>query len=620
MKKYLFQVVFATALLYLFNPEATMAQSAGYKTPDQVTKWIKQVDKKYPDVVASKLLATTPGNRPVYVIEIGKEAGSEVKSNPSIFVGANLEGVRPIGTEGALFLAETILSDPAHYDSLNWYIVPLGNPDAASSYFDAPQQENSRNGLPVNDDRDDQTDEDGANDLNGDGWITQMRVKAPDGTWIVSEKDPRLLQKADPKKGEQGIYKLYSEGIDDDGDGAYNEDGAGGTNVEINFPHKFKHFTSTGGLYAGSAPESYAIMKYVFEHPEIAMIVSFGSTNFCYTPPKGGKKGGADLNKIRLTARQATQFNLDPSRTYTITELVALAQAENPQMTITESMVAGWLGLGGAVNPQPGDLVFYEKYAKEYKDYLKKKGVKTERLDPAQAKEGSFELWGYFQVGVPVFSMDLWGIPKPAAEKSNAKNGEKKTGVTKPGTKTATDPEPEKQKALIAYSDSLLGSKGFVEWKPFDHPTLGEVEIGGFKPYLSTTPPYEWVDSLLNLQVPWIIKLSGELPDLHIYEVKVSSKSSGVYQVEAWIENRAFIPFPTDMGSRNRQPAPAVLTLDGDQLKFLSGYQRTPIAGVKGKSRVKTTWIIQKQKPGKITLKLESKTAGYDQKTINIGG
>jgi hypothetical protein len=618
MKRSFFLLHFLLLLAFLVNPEFSRAQSSAYKTPDQLLSWIKQMEKNHPGVVSSTILANSPGDRPLHLIRIGKAPKANQQANPSIFVGANFEGNRPLATEGAIFLAETILADPANFESLNWYIVPMGNPDAAAKFFDLPLFEDSRNDHPTNDDKDDLTDEDGVNDLNGDGWITKMRVIHPDGEWITSETDPRLMRKADPKKGEQGVYQIYTEGNDDDGDGLYNEDGPGGTNVGINFPQLFKHHTADGGKFPGSTPESYAIMKFVFDHPDIAMIVSFGSTNWCYTPPKGGRKGEADLNSIRISERQARYINADPKKAYSLAELVEIFNADNPQANMDESRMMGMLGLGAALNPQAGDLLFYEKYAKAYKSFLEEqgpegeqiepaqagagssessleeKGITGERIDPAPAKDGSFELWGYFQVGVPVFSMDLWGVSK-------------------------TD-SGSVEEAMLAYVDSQLENSGFVEWVPYEHPTLGAVEIGGFVPYSCTTPPYEWADSLLNLQVPWILKLAGELPDLHIYETLTTAKGNGIYQLDIWIENRAFIPFPTDMGSRNRQPAPAVLTLEGEQVEFISGYKRTPISRVGGKSRVKTTLIIQMEKPGNIILKLESKTAGHDLQTIKIGG
>ena len=593
MKRFFVLLNCSLLLLILVKPENSWAQAPGYKSPEQVLSWIKEVGEKHPDIFISSNIASSPGDRPLYLIRIGENPESNIEAKPSIFVAANFEGNRPLSTEGAIFLSETILSDPALYESMNWYILPLGNPDAATKFFSTPLIEDSRNDFPTNDDLDDQTDEDGVNDLNGDGWITKMRVNHPGGEWIISDSDPRLMRKADPGKGEQGVYKIYSEGTDDDGDGLYNEDGPGGTNVGINFPQLFKHYTVDGGRFPGSTPESYAIMKFVFEHPEIAMIVSFGSTNWCYTPPRGGRKGEADLSKIKLSERQARQFNLDQTRTYTLTELVNIFKAENPQSNMDESMIAGFLGLGAALNPQEGDLRFYEKYAKEYKTFLKEGGGLEERIEPEPAQDGSFELWGYFHVGVPVFSMDLWGMSK-----KDSMNMEE---------------------AMLAYSDSMPGKKGFVEWEVFDHPTLGTVEIGGFAPYLGSTPPYEWTDSLLNLQIPWILKLAGELPDLHIYEIIPRAKGNGIYQLDIWIENRAFIPFPTDMGSRNKQAAPAILTLEEEQVEFISGYRRTPIPRVAGNSRVKTSLIIRMEKPGNITVKLESLTAGHDRQTIKIG-
>jgi len=590
MKRPFIPSVCLLLLTILVFPDFSKAQSGNYHTPDEILSWIRQLEGKHPGIVTSTTLANTPGERPLSLIRIGKEI------NPSIFVGANLEGNRPLSTEGALKLAETILSDPSNFESLNWYILPLGNPDAAAGFFETPLNEDSRNDLPTNDDRDEQTDEDGVNDLNGDGWITSMRVEHPDGEWIISDSEPRLMLKADHKKGEQGIYKIYSEGTDDDGDGLYNEDGPGGTNVGINFPQLFEHYTADGGKFPGSTPESYAIMKFVFDHPEIAMIVSFGSTNWCYTPPKGGRKGEADLTKIRLTERQARRFNLDQNRTYTLSELVEIFKAENPQSNIDESMIAGMLGLGAALNPQEGDLLFYEKYARDYKAFLREQGAAEERFEPVQAREGSFELWAYFQVGVPVFSMDFWGMHKKDSS------------------------EVKLEEALLAYADSRPGKSGFVAWEAYDHPTLGAVEIGGFGPYLSHTPPYEWTDSILNLHIPWILKLAGELPDLHIYESKVTAKGNGIYLLDIWVENRAFIPFPTNMGSRNRQAAPAVLSVEGENIEFISGYARTPIARVAGKSRIKTRLIIHMEKAGNISLKLEGPSTGHDFQTIKIGG
>ena len=211
MKRTFFPLNFLLLLAFLVFPGFLKAQSSAYKSPDQVHSWIRQMEQKHPGVLTSINITSTPGERPLGLIRIGKEPESKMGTNPSIFVGANLEGNRPLATEGAIFLAESILSDPASFDSLNWYILPLGNPDAAAKFFEAPLFEDSRNDLSTNDDRDEQTDEDGVNDLNGDGWITKMRVIHPEGEWIISDKDPRLMQKADPKRANREYIKYIQK-------------------------------------------------------------------------------------------------------------------------------------------------------------------------------------------------------------------------------------------------------------------------------------------------------------------------------------------------------------------------------------------------------------------------
>ena len=199
---------------------------------------------------------------------------------------------------------------------------------------------------------------------------------------------------------------------------------------------------------------------------------------------------------------------------------------------------------------------------------------------------------------------------------------EKMAGIMKQMPKPEKDEKgaDPKEKALLDFSDSQLNGQGFKNWEIFDHPVMGEVEIGGFVPYTSTTPPYSMVDSLVRLQVPWIFKIVEELPDLNVYETKVTDQGGGVYQLEIWIENSGFIPFPTAMGKKNQQPAPAVITLSGKDYTLLSGLPRTPMHELAGKSRKKLSWLIQAEKSVSLKIDLACPAAGRDSKTVKIGG
>ncbi len=666
---------FLKFLLFLFVTIPALAQSQAYDEyldPAGLNKALSSLNKKYPKNTKLISLARSAGGQDLQMIEIGHETGTVKKSKPAVLVVANMEGIVPVSSMAAIYLADYLLENSSAYDNLSWYILPCGNPDAYSHYFEFPLKMDPRNSKAHNDDMDNLTDEDGFEDLNKDGFITQMRVKDPMGTWVPVKGEPRLLRKADASKGEKGIYKLYSEGLDNDGDGKYNEDGKGGVNVGINFPHLFKPFQKTSGLWPGCTDESFQLMKFVFEHPEIAMTMDYGAVNFCIQPPKGGRKGSVDMDKIKIPKGMAEDFGADPNKTYSMKEIIELVQPLVPQgMTVTESMVASFLGLGAVVNPLDKDLKFYKDLSEKYKEYLKDKGLKAERLAPEKAKDASFELWSYYQLGIPSFAMDFWTLPK-LKEESKEKSeitvdklkemsseefvalGKEKIAVflkesgapeqftadvvikmVEGGKMTPAKmaemmkdmPKKEddkggdsKTKALIAYSDEHMQGKGFVDWTAYKHPVLGDVEIGGVVPYVDNTPPASLMDSLFALQVPWTVELSKKLARLKILDHKLEYKGGGVYELTLWIENISDLPFPTAMGERNEQPAPAIVEIEGSQISLLSGKSRTPVNSLGAHKIKEISWLIESEKATDLTLKLSSVFAWGDQEQIKIGG
>lgn len=665
------------ALLLLFvliTPSGisqTVKSPGKYHNQNEVSGIMRDLQSKNPGIVKIHDLAVSPGKRQVQLYEIGSEINSEKKLIPAVLIVANMEGNAPLGTEAALYLADSIAGGKELYKNFTWYILPAGNPDASERFFRKPLYKDTRNDLVSNDDMDDQTDEDGFEDLDGNGFITMMRVKSPDGEWLPVSSDPRLMKKADAAKGEKGIYKLYTEGVDNDRDGKYNEDVAGGTNVGLNFPHLFKFFVPENGLYPGSSPEAFGLMKFVFSHPELAMTFSFGSSNFCTTPPKGGRAGSVDMEKITIPEDIAKAFGADPSKTYSMKEIMDLVKPMVPAgIELDESMIASFLGLGAIVNPLNEDLAFYKKLAEEYAAYLKKSGMTADRFDPEDGKDGSFELWSYYHLGLPVFSMDLWSVPKPKEEKTSSSGltpdaiekmskedflaiGEEKFsafmkesgappqykasmviegvksgqmtpkqigGMMKQMPKPAKDDNAgdPKEKAILAFYDNKPGSSYFVNWTKFNHPSLGEVEIGGFKPYTDNTPAPEMIDSLLKAQVPWIFKLTEQLPLLKISDTKLTSNGGGIYKLEAWISNEKYLPYPTAMGNKNKQPAPVICTVEGKDITLLSGRKRMVLQSIPGLKKNKITWLIQAEKGTELTVKLISKSAGTDVKQIKI--
>lgn len=639
-----------------------------YHKQTEVLEILKQLNQNNSTVTSLHTIATSQGGVPVTILEIGKN----LKDVPAIFVGANFEGNVPISTEGAIYLAKMILDSVQYAQKIKWYILPLPNPEGANDFFAAVKTGNGLNTFEINNDADELLNEDGCEDLNKDGFITQMRVKDLQGTYVVSKNDARILERASSKKGERGVYKTYDEGIDNDKDGKYNEDGAGGINVGIAFPHLFPKDKKEAGLYPGQTPEVYGIMRFIFNHPEISMVYTLGSSNFCAVPPKGGRKGGANMEQIKIPSRYARMFGVDASKTYTMDEVIALMQPRVPAgMELTPSMVAGFLGLGAAVNPLDDDLVFYKKFADDYKKFLEKQNVNTETLGPSPAKDGSFELWAYYHLGVPSFSMNLFTVPKVKEDK---KKDEKVVSLEEVEKMTADEfialgeekidaflkannapdrfkakgimemmgsgnfapkqmvgmmkqmPKPEKEgelsekdKALLAWSEKHWDGKGFVSWTKVEHPDFEEAEVGGYVPYLESTPKPELIDSLAKTQLPWLLQLTKQLPEINIVDQKVTDLGAGVYRLELFVENKSYLPYPIAMGQRNRQPAPFVVLIEGN-VELLEGVKRTPLGSMGGNQVKKMSWVLKSDKKASLTAKIESAVFTDIVKQINIGG
>ena len=153
------------------------------------------------------------------------------ETKPAIAVIGGVEGNHLLGTELAIGFAEKLLQG-SNTDSIKnllakttFYVFPNMSPDAMEQYFAPLKYERLGNAVETDDDRDGKLNEDGYDDLDKNGKITWMRIESPVGNYRINPEEPRSLVKADIAKGEKGKYLLMREGIDNDKDGNFNEDG-----------------------------------------------------------------------------------------------------------------------------------------------------------------------------------------------------------------------------------------------------------------------------------------------------------------------------------------------------------------------------------------------------------
>ena len=92
-------------------------------------------------------------------------------------------------------------------------------------------------------------------------------------------------------------------------------------------------------------------------------------------------------------------------------------------------------------------------------------------------------------------------------------------------------------KKWLEWIDTERQGNGFIDWKPFNHPTLGEVEIGGFIPYAKLNPPAEMIEDIAGKQTSFIEYLMGLVPQVKIAELKCEDLGGGIFKMKAKIQN-----------------------------------------------------------------------------------
>jgi hypothetical protein len=677
MKRFLFGFLFL--FLFFVLIQTTTAQEVSFDTyhdPSAVNSLLKSWNRQFPQITDIVNIGKSEGGIDLLILRIAANNQNDPDSRTAVFVSANLEGTHLVGTEAALMLAHKLLTEYNSDEKITKllqdrtvYVAPLLNPDAAKSYFSDVRVERQTNDKPTDDDADGLVDEDGFDDINGDGQITQMRVKDPEGTWLPHPNETRLMKTADANKGETGLYKIYTEGLDNDGDGEYNEDPVGGIAINRNFPHDFEYGIKPAGMWPASAKETIALLNFLVKRINIALVLNFSSENTILNLQQTGRARAAG-DKFKVPERFAGFLGIDPEQEFTMQELIDLLNSMNigGGIEIDESIVAMILGLGPAMNIDQQDMPMIQAIQKEYKDALKEAKLEDLEKRAAGVGKGSFVAYCYFHYGVPVFSTDLWKVPEPKKEPAKdaltvdklksmssedflaldddiiaafmkdqgapdnfkpemikkmvesgkvdpAKMAEMIEKMPKPAT-TAEGEHPEGY--ILDWADSVLEGAGFVDWAPYEHPTLGDVEIGGFVPFLKTTPPSSLMKESLAFHTDFYIGLMGKLPEMKIKETKVEVLGDSLYEATVYLTNLGWFATSTAQGRRARTawPIRVELELENGQTLF-SGRRLVTIPFINGSGDTqKAQWIIQGKKGSKITITAKSPRLGSAKTTV----
>jgi hypothetical protein len=277
-----------SGLLFCFTSLQISAQT-DYSNYSKFSQRLKTLQNQNASDSKLETLTTTVGGYKVWALTLSK---GNAKNKPAIAIVSGVDGSLILGPEMALQIAENILKNHADIlEKTTFYIFPNMSPNATENYFSSLKHYKNGNAKSTDDDRDGEFNEDPFDDLNKDGFITMMRVEDVTGDYIKLKEDERILVKANINKGEIGKYKLLSEGIDNDKDGQFNEDGKGGIVFNKNFSYNYPYFKPGAGEHAISEKENRALLEFLYDQWNIFAIVTLGPENNLSNPLKYNASG-----------------------------------------------------------------------------------------------------------------------------------------------------------------------------------------------------------------------------------------------------------------------------------------------------------------------------------------
>ena len=280
-----------------------------YHDYSQSTKLLKRIAKAHPKIAKLKSLGKSHGGRDMWVMTLSGAGDPDKKSAMWIDGGIHANEIQSV--EVVLYTAWYLTEMYSRHDEIRrlldertFYLMPMMSPDSRDDHFHKPNMTHTpRSGQrPIDDDRDGREGEDPADDLNRDGHITQMRVRDPNGRYKPHEEFPQYMVRAKP--GEKGEFTLLgTEGIDNDGDGRVNEDGAGGyydPNRGWGWNWQPESIQRGAHRYPFSIAENRMVADFVMTRPNIAGAQSYHNTGGMILRGPGGKNDRYDSGDVAV--------------------------------------------------------------------------------------------------------------------------------------------------------------------------------------------------------------------------------------------------------------------------------------------------------------------------------
>ncbi|MCE9559780.1 MAG: carboxypeptidase, partial [Armatimonadetes bacterium] len=458
-------------------------------------------------------------------------------------------------------------------DTRAFYLVPRLNPDGAEwALADTPKFIRSST-RPYPFDEDDPYGLENM-DVDGDGRVLSMRIQDDNGPWKISDVEPRLMVRRDP--GDRGgkYYRIVKEGTFENFDGLTMRarKTKEGLDLNRNFPSAWRLEDEQHG--AGPFPTS---------EPEVHAAVKAISDhpNIC----------GA------VTFHTFSGVHLRPPSRMPDDEIPA------------------------------EDLWTYKAFGKKGEDltgYPAISNFHEFKYHPKEIITGVFDDWAYEHRGIFAWTTEIWSPQRQA-------------GITEyKYIEWFRDHPFSDDQLMLRWSDDKLDGKGYIDWYKFNHPQLGEIELGGWDPiYAFRNPPPQFLEAEIAPHSDWVIWQALSSPCLALRQVEVE-KFGDAWRIRVAVQNTGYLPTEVSQIAAKKKlcrGVSALITSEGEAKDWIvSGRLRQDIGQLSGWSHVASSgfgwsqngtedigvfeWVVSK--PGSYEVVASHERAGTVRTTVVV--
>lgn len=558
--------------------------TAKYYTYQEMWDELRRLEREYPRFMQVEVIGKSREGRDIAGVTLTNSETGAASAKSALFVDANIHAGEVAGNAVAMYWMQWCLGSYGTdveatelLDSHTVYIVPRIAVDGAELYMTTPARfRSSPHTYPYSEPPEGFIQE----DVNGDGHILQMRVPAEDGGFVIDDVDPRVMRPRRPGEIGGKYYHVFPEGRIDRKSKTGNlpafalakDARRSSMDFNRNFPIRWAGETGQpgSGPYPLSEPELRSLADFIQAHPNISAYVALHTT------------GGVILRQ--------------PSTG----DDTILSPTDRNLFTRTAEMGSKVSGYHNGSN--------YQIFATGHEKVL---------------MPGAADDWMYDHLGVLGFTLEIWDLNKRAGARGYGEIGMRKMMELTP------EEDAEDDRKVWAWADKEVGGKGVFNWRSFEHPDFGNVEIGGLDPkFVLQNPPHHLIEEECKNVGAFLTKLGISTAKLIIPSVSVNEEAPGLYRVVAEVANAGFLPTSSTDKGKDLLLEGILASIDG-AIEIVGGASPTEIghlAGYGGQStwtppknqRAHAEWVVKAEPGTTVTIKFEGRRAGSVSKEITL--